>query len=197
VVKPLEPATERKSGSASAPGTATAASKNGSASAPGTATAASKTEGPAAPSGTAAKIYLLGLDGQPSWQRARKASGAEIVGCNDYLVPVAVEIAGGSPEARAAAAINKLLSLTEKDLSTFGYQSAFTPAMLKVSVTRGADGTLVIDLKGNLAVGGTCAVPRMKSQIEKTAAQFGRFVIRVNGSEAQWRCLGDESGKCT
>jgi hypothetical protein len=110
---------------------------------------------------------------------------------------VAVEIAGGSPEARAAAAINKLLSLTEKDLSTFGYQSAFTPAMLKVSVTRGADGTLVIDLKGNLAVGGTCAVPRMKSQIEKTAAQFGRFVIRVNGSEAQWRCLGDESGKCT
>ena len=149
-----------------------------------------------APDSETATIYLLALDGQPSWQRARGVSGAAIVGCNDYLVPVTVNISGATPEARAAAALNKLLSLTEADLKGFGYQSGFSPSMLKVSVERKADGKLVIDLKGTLTAGGTCAVPRMKSQIERTAAQFGRVSILVNGSEAQWRCFGDESGNC-
>jgi hypothetical protein len=149
-----------------------------------------------APDSDAAVIYLVALEGQPSWQRARNVSGAKIIGCNDYLVPVTVNIPDGSPEARAEATMNKLLSLAEQDLSAFGYQSGFSPSMLKASVERKADGILVIDLKGTLTVAGVCAVPRMKSQIEQTAAQFGRVSILVNGSEAEWRCFGDESGRC-
>ena len=148
------------------------------------------------PDSDAAVIYLVALEGQPSWQRARNVSRAEIIGCNDYLVPVTVNIPGGSPEARAEATMNKLLSLAEQDLSAFGYQSSFSPSMLKASVERKADGRLVIDLKGTLTVAGVCAVPRMKYQIDRTAVQFGRVSILVNGSEAGWRCFGDESGRC-
>jgi hypothetical protein len=154
------------------------------------------TERAKAPDSDAAVIYLVALEGQPSWQRARNVSGAEIIGCNDYLVPVTVNIPNGSPEARASATMNKLLSLTEEDVSAFGYQSAINPSMLKASVERKADGKLVIDLKGTLTVAGVCGVPRLMSQIERTAAQFGRVSILVNGSEAEWRCFGDESGRC-
>ncbi len=146
--------------------------------------------------GTPVTIHLIALDGQPSWQRAKGATGAEIIGCNDYLVPAAVKVRGESPEARAEAALNKLLSLTDKELASFGYESGFEPSALKATVDRKASGRLVIDLKGTLTAAGVCTVPRMKSQIERTAAQFGQFGILVNGSEAQWRCFGDESGNC-
>lgn len=148
------------------------------------------------PDSESAVIYLIALEGQPSWERARSVSGAEIVGCNDYLVPVTVNISGETPEARAEAALHKLLSLTEEDLSKFGYQSGLLPSSLKASVAQKAAGNLVIDLKGTLTAGGVCAVPRIKSQIERTASQFGRVAILVNGSEAEWRCFGDESGRC-
>lgn len=198
------PASNGASKTASAPtstGTSKAASPPASTSASKTAsppasTGASKTTSPAASDGTSVTIYLIALDAQPSWQRAKGVSGAEIIGCNDYLVPVQVKVGGDTPEARAEAALTKLLSLTAKDLAAFGYESGFAPSVLKVTVERKAGGKLVIDLKGKLSAAGTCSVPRMKAQIERTAAQFGQFTILVNGSEAAWRCFGDESGNC-
>ncbi|NUQ73765.1 MAG: hypothetical protein HUU21_09435 [Polyangiaceae bacterium] len=148
------------------------------------------------PDSRSAVLFLIALDGQPSWQKAREVPGAEIVGCNDYLVPVTVNLNGESPEARAEAALNKLFSFTENDLAELGYQSGFSPSALQATAARAADGSLAVNLKGTLTVTGVCAVPRMKSQIERTLSQFGRVSISVNGSESEWRCLGDESGRC-
>ena len=44
---------------------------------------------------------------------------------------------------------------------------------------------------------GTCADPRIKEQIEATVRQYSPdYKIFLNGTEANWRCLGDMSGEC-
>src|SRR5688500_5338587 len=83
-----------------APATSTseAGSPPGPASAPETGSGMTSEGTPeGAAEGTVVTIHLIALDGQPSWQRAKGATGAEIIGCNDYLVPAAVKVRGESP----------------------------------------------------------------------------------------------------
>jgi hypothetical protein len=54
-----------------------------------------------------------------------------------------------------------------------------------------------IDLQGELISNGTCDVPRITNQIIKTIEQFtSDYIVTLNGSEAAFRCFGDESGMC-
>jgi hypothetical protein len=113
--------------------------------------------------------------------KASSKPGATKVGCDEYLVPKIVKLTATDKKAQLQEAITKLfVEMGEK----------LTPAVT------GKDGAFTVDVKGKLSFGGTCDVPRKLGAITKTADTFGTVKFTLNGSEKNWRCLGDESGKC-
>lgn len=117
------------------------------------------------------------------------ASGAAEVGCGETMVPVEVTIAAGTPREELEATIGQLLVAEDREGMSNAARGVFT-------ATVSEDGEdLILDLQGKPEFGGICAVPRLKAPVEATVKPFGA-TITLNGSEAAWRCLGDESGTC-
>ena len=112
-----------------------------------------------------------------------KQPAATKIGCDDWIVPGAVTLAATDKKGQIVEAVTKLLGEMKSKL-TVG------------AVKDGPDGTFTLDLKGTLTFGGTCDPPRLINSVEKTAGQFGKVTISVNGQTKTWRCAGDESGKC-
>lgn len=133
----------------------------------------------AAPAPTGPMLFLVATD--PT--AGAKQPGATKIGCDDWLVPRAVALTATDKKGQIVEAMTKLLGEMKSKL-TVG------------SVKDGPDGTFTLDLKGTLSFGGTCDPPRLINSVEKTAGQFGKVTISVNGQTKTWRCAGDESGKC-
>lgn len=79
-----------------------------------------------------------------------------------------------------------------------GLYNALWQSELSVEKILSRDGvTTEVWLKGTIASGGACDDPRIKAQIESTIKRFRpKYQIFLNGSEAAYRCLGDQSGQC-
>lgn len=131
---------------------------------------------PAVPADSVA-LYLADTDPKTSTK-----PGATKIGCDEYLVPKIVKVAGADKKAQLQDAMTKLLAEMKEKLTT--------------AVTAGKDGGLVVDVRGKMTFGGTCDAPRKLGQITKTAEAFGPVKFTLNGSAKSWDCLGDESGKC-
>ncbi len=141
-------------------------------------------------------LYLVAYENTPAWTAAAKNPGAEKIGCNDYVTPVKTTIKG-NPLSPLRLALEVLFSTTKADAAKLGLNTAVNPNMVKTaSLSQQTDGTFVVSLTGGFSPAGECDDPRIKAQVEKTVSQFGKYKILLNGSEANWRCLGDLSGKC-
>lgn len=115
--------------------------------------------------------------------------GSTEVGCGESMVPVEVTIASGSAREELQATVEQLLAAEDREGLSNAARGVFT-----ASVREEGD-ALVLDLQGKPEFAGICGVPRLKAPLEATVRPFGA-TITLNGSEADWRCLGDESGTC-
>lgn len=108
------------------------------------------------------KIFLIGIDDNG-------ASGKKI-GANDSAIPVLVDIE--PTKAPLKAALTKLLSLNEQMYGQSGFYHSLYQSDLDIKSVIIDDGEAVIELTGNLKLGGALDNPRVKAQIEETALQF-------------------------
>lgn len=124
-----------------------------------------------APEFTQITIYLLALnDGG--------ARGPEI-GCNDSIVPVDIEIEPTTAPLQAA-----LERLLEADGSEYDLSNVFTSSNLVVDAVEILNREAIIELAGELHIGGVCDHPRIEEQLARTALQFDTVdsvSVYVNG----------------
>lgn len=96
------------------------------------------------------------------------ASG-DVIGCEDSIVAVEQQIEPTT--APLEAAIQALLDAGEF-VGESGLYNALDQSDLTIDGIQIENGKAFIALSGNLRIGGTCDVPRVQQQIERTALQF-------------------------
>lgn len=127
----------------------------------------------------------------------------KITGCNDGYM-VSIETGQVAPDSQGAItqALTALFSVTPQQAYDKGLHTALGLNNLKVGTVvvtgeRTTKLSATVDLLGQPLLAGTCDVPRFKDQIQETIKFYvDSYQITLNGSEAGWRCLGDESGLC-
>ncbi len=123
---------------------------------------------------TRTNIFLIALEDA--------GQSGDMIGCNDSVIPVAVEI---EPTiAPLTAALETLLSLDEQYYGQSGLYNALYQSALQVEGVNIDNGKAVIHLTGDLQLGGVCDNPRVQAQLEQTARQYetvNAVAITVNG----------------
>jgi hypothetical protein len=120
------------------------------------------------------KIFLIGIDDNG-------ASGKK-VGATDSAIPVLVDIE--PTKAPLKAALTKLLSFHEPMYGQSGFYHSLYQSDLEIKSVIIENGEAVIELTGNLRLGGALDNPRVKAQIEETALQFdsvNKVSVFING----------------
>jgi len=136
-----------------------------------------------------APVFLVVYGGEEN-EDLGDLSEYEMVGCDDILVPYEIPVVSK----RLKSVLSALADfepprglnnpLRDKDLAVVDIQG------------RGHKAT-IISLAGEPELGGFCDTPRLKGQIESTVSLYEEdFVIRLNGSEEDYECLGDVRGGC-
>ena len=123
---------------------------------------------------TKVKIFLIGIDDNG-------ASGNK-VGATDSAIPVLVDIE--PTKAPLKAALTKLLSFHEPMYGQSGFYHSLYQSDLEVKNVIIENGEALIELTGNLKLGGALDNPRVKAQIEETALQFdsvNKVSVFING----------------
>lgn len=109
------------------------------------------------------------------------------IGCGDSLVAVEVQIEPTLGILRAA--LNELFQLQGKQYyGQSGLYNAIYQSNLSIESLNIVNREAVIQLKGNLVLGGVCDTPRAKAQLEQIALQFStidRVSIFINGVPLQ------------
>jgi hypothetical protein len=96
-------------------------------------------------------------------------SGKEI-GCGDSVIPVEVVI---EPTiAPLTAALNELLAIESREYGQSGLYNALYRSDLTVEGIDIENREAIIALSGEVVVGGTCDIPRVKAQLRQTALQY-------------------------
>ena len=119
-------------------------------------------------------------------------------GCESLLVPVKKEIT--KTQSDLAEAIVQLITTKEMAYGEQGLRNAIAPSASKIRLTNiHYEGkTRVVDFEGSFVSAGTCDDPRIKAQLEETIKFYAPdYEIRLNGTNAEWRCLFDQSGECS
>jgi len=120
------------------------------------------------------QMFLIALeDGGQSGQ---------LIGCNDSVVPVVIDIA--PTEAPLTAALTQLLSLSEQYYGQSGLYNALYQSDLTLQGVNITNREATINLAGSIQLGGVCDDPRVVAQIEQTALQYDtvdRVSINLNG----------------
>ena len=111
------------------------------------------------------------------------SAGAVKVGCDSYLAPIRVRVAGDDKRTQLENAMKRLVAEAGEKVTVSG-------------VLAQPDGSFVVDLRGPFDFGGVCDVPRKLGRFEQTAKGFGTVRFTLDGSASKYRCLGDESGNC-
>lgn len=95
--------------------------------------------------------------------------------------------------------LEALFAIKSYKVNDTGFNNSLYNSNLKVTVLSDNTATIV-DLNGDLISAGTCDDPRIKAQIEETIKanlpSNKQYVIRLNGSEQNWKCWNDMSGTC-
>jgi hypothetical protein len=118
----------------------------------------------------------------------------EVFGCSDQVGFLAVPRVqdSGNEVADAVATL-----LAEKESNVYELYNALAFSSLKLDKVDEKDGVTGVWLKGQPLSGGTCDDPRIKTQVEATVARLKpSYKIYLNGSESEWRCIGNMSGEC-
>ncbi len=123
---------------------------------------------------TRTTIYLIAIgdDGQIG----------KAIGCDDSVVPVEVEI--DPTIAPLTAALNKLLALETREYGQSGLYNALYRSDLTLEGIDIEDGAAIIELSGDLVLGGACDNPRVRAQLQQTALQYAtvdQVTIFING----------------
>lgn len=124
---------------------------------------------------TRTQIYLIALEDA--------GQAGEEIGCGDSVVPVAVEIEPTVAPLRAA--LERLLAIDSEFYGQSGLYNALYQSDLQVQGIDIVNREAIINLTGNLALGGTCDNPRVDAQLRQTALQFSTVdavTIRINGT---------------
>jgi len=119
-------------------------------------------------------IFLIALEDN--------GQSGEMIGCNDSVIPVVVDIE--PTVAPLTAALNELLGLGEQYYGQSGLYNALYQSNLSVQGVDIDNREAIIHLTGNLQPGGACDNPRVLSQLEETAVQYATVdsvSITVNG----------------
>lgn len=136
-----------------------------------------KGEPVAQPPVTAAQIFLIALEDNGQ-------SGA-LVGCGDSAVPVEVQIpASDDPAEIISQALVALFAAGDQYSSAAGLYNVLQQSDLQVENVTIQDGVVTVSLSGNLVLGGVCDAPRVRAQLEGTAAQLAEttsVAVFVNG----------------
>jgi hypothetical protein len=123
---------------------------------------------------TKVKIFLIGIDDN--------GSSGKKVGATDSAIPVLVDIE--PTKAPLKAALTKLLSFHEPMYGQSGFYHSLYQSDLEIKSVIIENGEAVIELTGNLRLGGALDNPRVKAQIEETALQFdsvNKVSVFING----------------
>lgn len=138
---------------------------------------------------TVALVRTVGDDGDEA------PPGESAIGCGDQIVFTPVHRASSSGST-VKDALATLFSIKEATYS--GEYNALWQSTLEVEDVRSMDGvTTDVLLKGRYVSSGSCDLPRIKAQVERTIGRFRtKYRVILNGSERDWRCMGDESGNC-
>ncbi|MFH2063260.1 MAG: hypothetical protein ABIJ46_03855 [bacterium] len=119
----------------------------------------------------------------------------ETFGCLDRIgyVRLSRETATDSV---VADAVNTLLAARDSTYETM--LNSLWESTFKLDKVQENGGVTEVWISGQANSPGTCADPRIKEQIEATVRQYSpSYRIFLNGTEANWRCLGDMSGECS
>lgn len=120
-----------------------------------------------------AYIYLVALD----------SSDGEVIGCGDTLIPIEITLKNSAHPIQDT--LYQLLILHEQYYGQSGLYNALYQSRLVIdSVVLDSDGTALVNLSGELMLGGTCDVPRVQAQLERTVNQFesvGKVKLFLNG----------------
>lgn len=114
---------------------------------------------------------------------------ASPLGCGESMVPVDVTVTASGPRQELEATVAALLQAEDRDGLSNAARGVFTASVAE------KDGALWVDLVGEPTFSGVCAAPRLTGPINATIAPYGATIL-LNGSDKDWRCLGDESGAC-
>lgn len=119
-------------------------------------------------------IYLIAVEDA--------GQSGELIGCDDSVIPVMVEIE--PTVAPLTAALETLLSIDDEYYGQSGLYNALYQSDLAVEGVNIENREAIIHLTGVLQVGGVCDNPRVQAQLESTALQYETVdsaVITVNG----------------
>jgi len=108
------------------------------------------------------KIFLIALD--------EGGVSGKPVGCGDSAVPVTIEIPYTTAVLRAV--LTELLSIEDQYYGESGLYNTLYQSDLAVDGINLKNGEAVIELQGELNLGGVCDNPRLQAQLEETALQF-------------------------
>lgn len=123
---------------------------------------------------TQTDIYLIALEDG--------GERGQLIGCNDSVVPVTVDIE--PTQAPLTAALNRLLSIEDAFYGQTELYNALYRSDLSLQDVNIVDGRATISLLGELLLGGTCDAPRVQAQLQQTALQYStvdEVSILVNG----------------
>ncbi|MBI4836299.1 MAG: GerMN domain-containing protein [Candidatus Abawacabacteria bacterium] len=124
------------------------------------------------------------------------ATGPSSFGCGDSIVMVNRTVSTTTP---LKTAIEELLSVNTYNYGMSGLITALATNSLTVSNVTMIGTMAKVELSGSLTFGGTCDVPRVKEQMDKTIKQFpsvSTYEIWLNGTKHNWDCLFDASTSC-
>ncbi len=120
----------------------------------------------------------------------------ETFGCNDKIAFVS-EHKAAATDSIVHDALLTLFGLHGSGTHTPLYNS-LANGKLQVDKIQSTDGVNTeVWLKGEIKPSGACDGPRIKAQIEAVVKRYRpHYKMFFNGSEANYRCLGDMTGKC-
>jgi len=132
-----------------------------------TLTVAPKTKGKAPtptkpPKTLTLKVFLIAMNDN--------GVSGKLVGCGDSAVAANVQIPYTTGVLRAA--LNKLLSIKDKNYGQSGLYNVLYQSNLKISALALKNGVATIHLTGKMTLGGECDNPRVQAELEETALQF-------------------------
>jgi LysM repeat protein len=132
------------------------------------------TEAPDADEFTRAQIFLVA--------RGDAGRTGQLIGCDDSLIPV--EVVFEPTEAPLTAALNELLAIESRTYGQSGLYNALYRSDLTLEGINIVDGEAVIQMTGELVIGGVCDAPRIEQQIRQTALRYDTIdsvSIFING----------------
>ncbi len=149
---------------------------------------------PPTPSTVQEAAYVLtALNGTTPYDRAPVPTQ---FGCEDRLALQRISVPKSDRPALEVN-MNKLFSMTAAQTEALGLYSPFADKGLRAEVSVENEKT-VMNIVGEFAPAGECDDPRIKKMVEETVklSTADAVDIRLNGSQKDWRCQGDLSGRC-